>query len=350
MATNDNELAVSPAELASAGAAMTQEDAAIDALTEGESVPDALAETVEVESDFWGEGDVAPTDKGDTKAPAADAKDTAAPDSGQTIKYRANGKDVTISHEEAAKRLALVDGAKKAYDKAANLQRRLDEADKARAEDAKYRETWEKLERIGKDPKRLYETITGERFDDMLARELQKRDLYQNASEEERRVMDSEERIKALEAQSAADRAERDRRVKEAEEREFAADTRYTQTQLEREFFKYTFPEDKPNVANQLKRMLWRSTVADLKDYNKQGHEVTPDLIKKAFRDNAVALQSFYKSEVDKGVKQVTDKKKADASEKAQLASTRNYSNTNIKELASKDPMALFRAFQRGSK
>lgn len=351
MAKQDNELAVSAEELASAGAAMVQDDAAVESLLEGgESTPGALDETIEVESTFWEEANAAPVGDEKDKAPAAKVEDTDAPDDSQTITYRANGKDVKISREEAAKKLALVDGAKRAFDKQASLQKQLDAVKKEQDELVKYRETWEKLERIGKDHKRLYETLTGERFDDMLSREMQRKSAYQNASEDERRAMDSEERLRTLESQAQQDRSERDKRVKDAEEREFKAETKYMQTQLEREFFKYQFPDDKPNVSNQLKRMLWRSTVADLKDYDKQGHDVTPDLIKRAFRDNATALQSFYKTEVDKGVKQVTEQKKKDATEKAQLASTRNYSNTNVRDLAGKDPMSLFRAFQRGGK
>lgn len=348
MATN--ELAVSAEEIAAAGAAMVQEDAAVDAVTSDESVPE-LESTIDVESPFWGEGDdVAPAEPG-KKTPAAAAElDTPEGDGTQTITYKANGKDVTISRDEAAKKLALVDGAKRAFDQKASLQNKIDGYEKERPELIKFKETWEKLERIGKDHKRLYETLTGERFDDMLGREINKRQAYQNASEEERRALDSEERIRALEAERHNDRAELDRKVKEAETREFQADTRYMQGQLEREFFRYQFPEDKPQVANQLKRMLWRSTIADLKDYDRDGHEVTADLIKRAFKDNASALQSFYKTEVDKGVKKVVDQKKKDAEEKAQLASTRNYDNPKIKDLAAKDPLSLFRAFQRGGR
>lgn len=340
MARNDNELAVSADELSQAGAAMLGRDAVETALTAESEAPSELDETIEVDNPFWDQGDAAQRSKDET--PKSETK-TDAPkrDGAETITYKANGKEVKISVAEAAKKLALVDGAQKAFSEKAKLQEKLQKVESDTAELAKYKETWERLEGLKGDKKRLYEVITGERFDDMLTREREKQDLYAKASPEARAAMDAEERIRALEASAARDREDRDSKLKQAEEREYNAESKYMQTQLEREFFKYQFPEDNPNVSNQLKRMLWRSSVADIKELSK-GSAVTPEIVAKAFRDNAKALQSFYRKEVDKGVSATLDKKKKDAEEKAQIASTRNYEQPAPAELAKKNPMDLF--------
>jgi hypothetical protein len=359
MANMDNELGVSMEEMANAAptAEVIKQDNIAETLTQSEPTPE-LEETIEVEdSSFWNEG-ADQEQRLDSEPQDIDGEEVSSDsdiplNSEGIISYKANGKEVSvdISTEEGradlAKKLALLDGARKAFSDKNKLRQQVKALEERANQGNQYKESWDKLEALKDNPERLYEVITGQSFSDMMAKEYEKRSIYNNATEEERKIMDYEDRIRRMELQSEREQKRREDEIAKAEERNYTASKKETQTKLEREFFKYEFDNDSPATANKLKKILWRSALGDLQDYQREGYKMSDKLIQKAFNDNAKALQSFYGKEVAKGVKKVTEKKKADAKEKAQAASTRNYKKPDFGDLASKDPLSIFNAFRK---
>lgn len=350
--SKQNELEVTADDM-KAAAVEVVEDAAADSVIESSETGSPLEATIrdeDIPQPFWENGEVddvaQPEAKEKTGAQAKD--DVSKNDGSRTISYKANGKEVKISEAEAAKKLALVDGARKAFSEKNRLEKKSQEQATEIQKLAEYKDTWQKLEALKDDPRRLYEVISGESYDTFRKREAERWAAYQEASPEQQRAMDAEERMKSLENQIRRDREASEARLKEAETKEFATEQKHLNSKLEREFFKYQFPEDNAQQSNRLKQMLWVGTLADIKKLHKAGYEVSDALIARTFKENASALQAFYKKSVDKGVAEVTAKKKQEATEKAQLASTRNYADAPSAELTKLDPLTLFNRMKRG--
>lgn len=351
-----------------AAAEQAKADAAVEMETEAAFAESAggLESTIDpVNNDFWDDGD----EEVSEAASAGEREDldvveegASARDGGKTITYKANGKEVSLNisdlqndpaaREALAKQLALVDGARKAFSDKNKLRQQMKKQAADTAQLREYKESWDKLETLKDDPDQLYRVLTGRSLDDMINHEIERRIAYQNASDEDRKIMEYEERFRKMEERSRREEMIRQQQIEEAKAEKYEAQKRATQNDLEREFFKYEFNEEDPVTANRLKKMLWRSALGDIQDYRKQGYKMSQKMVAKAFRDNAKALQSFYSKSVDEGVKSVVSSKKAGAQEKAEKAATKNYSssNTDFDQLAGKDPLSIFQAFRRGRK
>ena len=340
MATFD-ELAVSPEEMAQAAEAVsTPSDADIEAAVTDTTTPEELEATVDVpESAFWDENVAADSD--DIAEPEPDLE---VPHSdGETLTYKVNGREQTVSLEEAKKLLSHVGGAKKAFSDKAKMRRQLDKAKAEREELLPYKEAMDKLEKYKDDHDELVRVLTGKSLDDLAQQKAERLRVYEAATPEERQLLDYEARMQALEAKQAREIAELERKLQEAEAREYAAEEKQLYGKLEREYHKYELPAADPAVKNRLGKMLWRNAIADLKEFDEAGYEINEKVIRKAFKDNYSALNNLYGEEVERGMQQKTTAKRIAAKEKAQLASTRNYTPTIDKDLVGLNPTDLFK-------
>lgn len=329
------------------------------AIAPSDSSPE-LEETIDTENgQFWGEDDELDFGSSKSKASKTEASDEDAdvPHGNEIISYKANGKEVKLNlndpndREKLTKDLALVDGARKAFSDKNQLRQRLKKIEESQNELVKYKESWDKLEAIKEDPAELYRVLTGEDFNTMIEREAEKRSIYSNASEEDRKIMDYEDRIRRMELAQEREAAKRAKELEQIESRKYEAEKSELHNQMQQEFFKYEFPEDlSPVAANRLRKMLWRNSVADVQEYIKQGYKFSDRMVAKAFKDNASAVQAFYKNVTTKETKAGTEARKSEASEKAAAAATKNYKQNpkDVDELVSKDPLSIFQAFRRG--
>lgn len=177
----------------------------------------------------------------------------------------------------------------------------------------------------------------------------ERKKLYEEATPEERQLLESEARIRNQERENKRAREEIERKAKEVEEREFFTEQKQLQTALEREFFKHKVIDSAdPQVANRLKKMLWRQSIADLKDISNRGVKIGPKAIARVFEDNAKALTGFKSETLNRELKSIVDKKKEAATQKAQLASSANYSSSIDPELLKLDPASLFQRWRAG--
>lgn len=266
-------------------------------------------------------------------------------DGPQTIKYKANGEEVEISVEEAAKKLSMADGARKVFsdnDKLRKTNKQLETENKANREVV---ELWNKLEAAKDDDRTLYKMITGRDFDSIIQREAQRLLDYRDASPEEQRAMDAERRAELAEQRSAL----RDKDAKKAtdahEKERYEIQKGRVFGAMEAEFRKHDLPEGvDPAAGNRLKKMLWRNSIEDMKDLKRSGKPITQSAISKVFSENAAALKAFGRTTETAQVKEEVAKEKV-ATEKAKAASTKNYPTSSVdKDMAKKDPLSLFRA------
>lgn len=333
-----------------------------DAVVEGAletSEPDPeLSSDVDVENDgFWHDNEDGVSASEEEASPPSDDSDDVPQeqDSDGIIEYKVNGKSVKLDlssdedRAKLAKQLSLVDGARKAFSDKNKLRQQLKQERERAEEMNQYKSNWDKLESIKDDRAQLFETITGESWDAMIQNEVEKRRLYDEADPATQRAMEYEERLQRAERERDRERKLRDEQFRKAEEMEYNAEKLGTRTKLEQEFRKYEFKQPNEAANNRLRKMLWRSSLGDIQEYVKQGHEISEKVVRKAFRDNAKALQSFYKTSVSRESKKQIQQQKQDTKQKAEEAATKNFSNNeDLSSLVGKDPMSIFQSFRRG--
>lgn len=268
----------------------------------------------------------------------------------ETITFPANGKEEEISIEDARKRLSMDAGSRKWTSDKDKLSRTLKERDVKIESLSKYKESWDKLEEVRHDKSKLFNLITGDDYNTFIDREVAKRELYKNGSEDEKRIMEQDSRIQELEARNERDRAEIKKRQDAAEATEYEAEKIRMHNLMTEEFRKYDIGEVAPEVGNRLKKMLWQQSVAELKLYKNKYGKLTPQMYEKAFRENASALQKFTQEKVEVGVDKEIRSKKESAKTNAQLASTRNYKKVIPSNVTRQDPMSIFNNIFRKDK
>lgn len=289
---------------------------------------------------------------------AAEAEDNESEGESETIlTYKVNGKEVTLdldavredpeAREKLKKDLALIGGAKKAVSKAGVLRRENRKLQKEAKELASYKDAWDRLEDIKGDEAQVFEVITGRSLDDVIAERAERQYKYQNASEEEKKVLEYEDRIRRMELENKREADRRARELERLEREKYNTDKRAVATDLKREAAKYDFEGVDPNKASRLRKMLWQSAVDDIKRYTKQGYKFNEKMIAKAFRDNASALEGFYKTSVERGVAKATQKRTKEATDAAAKAATKHYKRSDFNDLVGKNPLDIFHAFRK---
>jgi hypothetical protein len=321
-------------------------DAGLETLDSSADVSSTAEPSIDLpESSFWDEEANEKASSNSDETSDAD-KPTSNPSTAGTIKYKANGKEVEISLDEAKKQLSLVAGARRAFTEKQKIQKQYEALQQEHQQLLKIKEAWDKLEDLKHDPERLAEVIFDKPYADIEKEIYERRRLYEEASPEERQLLEYEARMRNLERDMERRNREAERKRQEAEAREYSANLTKLEAEMQRAFFKHKVVDTQdPNVANKLRKMLWRQSVADLKEYAKrlpEGKLPGPKLIAKVFDDNARAIAGFKSEIVNKELKQAVEQKKQAATQKAQLSSTANYSNSIDPNLLKLDPLTLF--------
>ncbi len=343
--SRDDQLTASPESIASEVASFAKE---IDFGAESKTVDD-LDDSLMIPNGIHDEDDVG---EGFFGAQAADgeagASEQAAPEvkPSQTIKFKANGKDIELSHEEAQKRLSLAEGARQALADRAKLRKEVAAKDKSIQEMSRYKDSWDKLESIKHDKKQLLELLTGENYDDLMRREAEKREIHQYGSEEQKQMLQYAEELETLKRSRELETAAQKRESERAEQLAFDAEKQRVQTAMEREYFKHDMPADIDQAEQEvLKDMLWNKSARDLRKYHEKYGKITNKMVEKAFSDNAAVLFRTKSAQVDKTVQKLRADESKAAKEKAQIASTRQSDAGSTEDLSKLDPKQLFNHF-----
>jgi len=264
----------------------------------------------------------------------------------QSISYKANGKETTLTWEEAQKRLSLYDGSRKAYQDKANLQKELSAAHK---EVAEYKRTWDELEGFKDDMPRLIQTLSGKDYGTFLEGELQKREAYKTASPAEQRAMDSEERLVRLEKDRSSDLRKSEQKAALAEERATAVEKEVIKTTMENAFRTQLEGLD---LSPNLQKMFWRNAKEELKEYTDKGYPPNYKngaLIRKVFTETAAEFKDFTKAKAKEELSEVIDKHSKDSIKHAQLDARKGQSRkVASSDLMKMDPSTLFNRLFKG--
>lgn len=277
--------------------------------------------------------------------------------SSEPFRYKANGEDVEldISSEvglaQIRKALEREAGMDKAFSQSAKLQKQIKQLQSDMASQNKYKENWDKIEDLKHDRKALLELITGESYEDVMAKEVARKNAYDLGTEDERRIIDYEQRLQDVEVGHKRDKARAERLAIEASEAESRAFELNLRSSMEREFFKQTsgMKFEDAAMGNKVKEAIWTMATNDLKAYQTKYGKLTPKMYQKAFSDNAKMIGNQAQAQIDSGVSKAIENRKKSAKEKAQLSSTRNYGQSLADtDLASLPPDKLFqRMFKR---
>lgn len=262
--------------------------------------------------------------------------------------FKANGAvhKVDLSDQKRVDELiSLGLGARPAFSERDKLRKQVSARDKQLSELNQYKEMWSKLEAAKSHSKEaLYEKVFGEKFSDAVARESQRRASYEAATPDERRMMDYEAKMQEHQRALEQREAEWNARQKDVESKAKQAEIKELRSMLLPEFQRHEFSSriKDPDRAQELNAVLWQQTIANLK--RKHGADIeqlTPDLARKEFKRVASLLSS---GDAKEEVKAITEKKKQESKTQAQAASTRNYKQSDPRELAKeKDPVKLWR-------
>lgn len=149
------------------------------------------------------------------------------------------------------------------------------------------------------------------------------------------------EELKRREAVDADRRRidEIERRNKDLEkklgEKEEQFETRAMQSIVNPSFEKYRFADKlgDPNTEHRLDRMLWRDAMDTLEEYEKQGVDITPELVNKEFAASAGLLKKQINAQAEKKAAKVVEQKKQEATENVQAKVMSGYkTGGNAKE------------------
>lgn len=326
------------------GLDFTQESA----IAEKELASDALPDYSSIHDDIDFESTWETKDESQEN-PLVSKQDIPADKPSQTIKFKANGKDMELSVEEAQRRLSLAEGARQALQDRAKLRKENETIRKQAEELTKYKETWDKLESVKHDRRQLLELITGESYDDLIAQEAEKREIHLYGTDEQKQLLEYSEKVQRLEREKELENGRREKAAQQVDKANYDAEQTRLKTAMEKEFGKYKLPEGlDPTAQTKLSKMLWKQSVDDLKSYHSQYGKITGKMVEKAFQDNANILLNSHKEQVDKKVAEIRQTEKSTAKEQAQLASLKNSDDQGLSQLSRLNPNQLFDLFRKG--
>lgn len=271
-----------------------------------------------------GDSEDTPTDQPEAAEPKADGKQVA------------SDKEITtVTDESGRKRKIEIDysnreATKKAHLEAAGFRKMQAERDQEKTSrkglEAKLQERekdWSALENaFQQGPEKLFDLLTGRQgaFDEAVAKRQQKAEFLKNASPEEIRVMEANERAEAQSKELDRIRKENEKFKKEVTQERETAELKSLESKVNPVFSKYSFTdklgnEDREQMFNE---MLWNTALKRLEPYEEKGIDITNELVDSKFREVATALRTQITKQADKRVGKVVDQKKQEATENVQ--------------------------------
>lgn len=307
------------------------------------SEPSALDAPDDFEVPSYFDGDALP------QAEESDASEPEpAPSESQDLEfeYTVGGQTYKATKAQALKALELQRGARQAFSERAKLKRELKKIQQQAEENAEFRERWKE---VLADPsyKAVFEKLTGQSFDTVLNQEIERRNLLQRATPEERKILEYDQQMQSMKSQLDQFRSQAEQREKELAEKSFKAEVNLFQSEMspimEKAF--ESLAHSNPEIENTRWEMLWGKTIRDLKYYANEGYDVNKTLINQVAKRNAKAMSADIATKVDQGVEQIMEQKRSDAQNRAHKASTQNYTAPSLsaQEAVALNPLDLFK-------
>jgi hypothetical protein len=250
---------------------------------------------------------------------------------------------ILVKGENGRKQKLKIDYAdkkaiKQAYLKAAGMRKFQAERDESKTKlsevQTKYDElndTYTKLDSAFQDGgiKSVVELLGGPNaIDTFIDDVLKEREYVSNLTPDEKYKLDLEEREKSYQSQLTAEKSKREAFEKQVLEREEQAALRSLESKLHPTFDRYRFSGklSDPIAEQQLDDAIWQQVTSRLGEYP-EDIELTQSLIDKEFRTVSNNFKKLIKTQTEQKVKSTITKKKAEASQRAQVAAKKGLSS-----------------------
>jgi hypothetical protein len=324
-------------------------------------------ESTQDEIQLDGEGGDTLQDSAETaKAAKASGKAEATP------KISGEKEVITVTDETGRKRKVEIDYSnreqiKKMAAAAAGMRKFQAERDREigsrRELEAKLKEResdWSRLEEaFSKGHEHLIDTLSGRQgaFQELINKEIERREFLKNASPEELQAMKAQEQADLTRKELDKIRKENEEfKAKVQQERE-QAELKSMESKVHPVFEKYRFADRLGSAQDEhlFDEMLWNSSLKRLEQYEEKGLDLSPELIEKEFRAVATALRNRIGVQAQKKASQVVAQKKQEAIENVQSKVKSSSANSSDAEklrqaIASGDTGSIFKNWSTFSK
>ena len=167
-------------------------------------------------------------------------------------------------------------------------------------------------------------------WEDAVNQELNHRKYLANLTPAEKYQLEVEEKQKGYESQLKAERTRREEFERKIAEKEEQAALKSLESRLHPSFDRYRFAGKlgDPVVEHQFDEAVWNKVVSQLAEYPDSA-ELTQAVIDKEFRTVANNFRKIISQQTEKTVQKTIENKKADASQRAQVAAKKGLSGNS---------------------
>lgn len=157
-------------------------------------------------------------------------------------------------------------------------------------------------------------------FQDLVNKEIQKREFLKNASPEEIESFRAREAAEAHKREVEKMRKENEDFRKQIAAEKEEADLRAMESRVHPAFDKYRYAGKLGDEHDEqlFDTMLWNTTIDRLTEYENQGQAITPEMIQNEFREVSARLNKRIGVQAEKTVAKVMEQKKREATENVQ--------------------------------
>lgn len=249
---------------------------------------------------------------------------------------------ITVTDETGRKRKVEIDysnkdAIKKAYSAAAGMRKFQAERDQAlgskkalETEVSELKTNWHQLEgAYQKGKESLFDLLEGRpgAFKDYIKQQVDKAMFLRDASPEEVEAFNKKEEVDAT--RKELDKLRKDNedfKKKVVEERE-TAELRSLESRVHPVFDKHRFADrlDSREDEQMFDEMLWNTALKRLEPYEKEGLDLSPEVIDREFRVVASSIRKRIGAQAEKRVNKVVEQKKQEATENVQARIKSNY-------------------------
>lgn len=233
---------------------------------------------------------------------------------------------------------------KKAYMQAAGMRKFQKERDLAKQTIAEVQKKYDELNDVYTKLDNAFESegvkgvvkLLGQgenAWEEAVEKELKHREYLSNLTPTEKYRLEMEERQQAYERELTAERNKRAEFEKRISEREEQASMKSLESRLHPAFDRYRFTGKlgDPVVEHQFDEAIWNKVMNRLSEYP-DSVELTQSLIDKEFREVSNNFRKMVSKQTEESVKKTIEKKKVDATKRAQVVAKKGLSTNGDKQ------------------
>lgn len=263
-------------------------------------------------------------------------------DSEKAAEAKAEGKSqtsgdkevITITDEKGRRKVEIDYSNKEAIKKAFQFQygarkwqaerdKALETVKSKDSELGQIKKDWSVLdEAFQKGPEHLFDLLSGKAgaFNEFMSKRVERQEFLKNASPDEVRALEAQERADAQAKELEKIRKENEEFKKQMMSEKEQTEERALESKVNPVFDKYRFAGKLDNAEDEhmFDSMLWKTALERLEPYEEQGITITPELLNKEFSAVANAISRRINVQAEKKATKVVEQKKREATENVQ--------------------------------